>query len=179
MSGRPAAPGLQVDRVVDDLSGGRAWPAALIVGQAIFLAAVALYDMRHRRVPNVAIYPAIGAGLILAFLRPDGPWFGFVAAGAAVGLMFVVLGIISHGGMGMGDAKLATFIGLMAGWPGVLVAAFVAFAVGAVAGLALLATGRVGRRDPIPFAPALSVGAMVAAVAGRDVVRILWPGIAS
>lgn len=164
--------------MIEDLSGAPAWLALLVAGQAMFLAAIAVYDIRHRRVPNVAIYPATGVAVVLAFLRPDGPWYGFIAAGAGVGLLFVGLAIVSHGGMGMGDAKLATFIGLIAGWPGVLVAGFVAFALGAAAGLLLMATGRIGRRDPIPFAPALAVGAMVAAVAGRDVARILWPGIA-
>lgn len=164
--------------MIEDLSGAPGWVALLVAGQALFLAAIAVFDIRHRRVPNIAIYPAIGVALFLAFLRPDGPWFGFVAAGVGAGLLFVLLGLVSGGGIGMGDAKLATFIGLVAGWPGVLVATLVAFAVGAVAGLALVATGRVGRRDPIPFAPALTVGAMVAAVAGRDVVRMLWPGLA-
>jgi leader peptidase (prepilin peptidase)/N-methyltransferase len=164
--------------VIEDLRGAPAWLALLVAGQAIFLIAIAVHDVRYRRVPNVAIYPAIGIATVLAFLRPDGPWFGYIVAGAGVGLLFVLLAIVSNGGMGMGDAKLATFIGLIAGWPGVLVAAFVAFAVGAVAGLVLVLTGRVGRREPVPFAPALAVGAMVAALAGRDVVRIMWPGLA-
>jgi len=163
--------------MIEDLSSAPGWFAVLVAGQAIFLAVIAVFDIRHRRVPNIAIYPAIGLAAVLAFLRPDGPWVGFLAAGAGAGLFFVFLGVVSRSGMGMGDAKLATFIGLIAGWPGVLVATLVAFGVGAVAGLALVATGRLGRRDAIPFAPALTVGALVAAVAGRDVVRILWPGL--
>ena len=80
--------------------------------------------------------------------------------------------------MGGGDAKLAALIGLVAGWPAVLVAVFVAFALGAVAGLLLMAVGRLGRRDPLPFAPALAVGAATAALAGRQLAGLLWPGIA-
>ena len=164
--------------MIEDLSGAPAWMSALIAGQLAFLAVIAAYDLRHRKVPNIAIYPAIVIALALAFLRPDGPWWTFVAGGAAAAVLFVGLGLASRGGMGMGDAKLATFIGLMAGWPGILVAAFVAFGTGAAAGVLLVATGRLGRRDPLPFAPALAVGALVAAVAGRQLARALWPGIA-
>jgi prepilin signal peptidase PulO-like enzyme (type II secretory pathway) len=66
---------------------------------------------------------------------------------------------------------------LVAGWPGVLVAVFVAFAVGAAAGLLLIAIGRLSRRQPLPFAPALAFGAAAAALAGRQVAGLLWPGI--
>jgi len=150
----------------------------VVVGYGAFLVAIAAYDARRRRVPNMAIYPAIGLALGLAFLRPDGPWWSFVLAGAAAAALFVGIGLASGGGMGMGDAKLAAFIGLMTGWPGVLVAGFVAFAVGSAIGLFLIAIGRLGRREPLPFAPALAVGALTAAVAGRQLAGLLWPGVA-
>jgi prepilin signal peptidase PulO-like enzyme (type II secretory pathway) len=148
------------------------------IAYAAFLVAIAAYDMQQHRVPNLAIYPAIGVAFGLAFLRPDRPWWDFVLAGAAAASLFVVIDLVSGGGMGMGDAKLAAFIGLMTGWPGVLVAGFVAFAAGAAVGLLLIATGRLGRRDPMPFAPALAVGAMIAAIAGRQLTQLLWPGLA-
>ena len=59
-----------------------------------------------------------------------------------------------------------------------LVALFVAFALGAVAGVLLIAIGRLGRRDPLPFAPALAVGAATAALAGRQLAGLIWPGVA-
>ncbi len=147
------------------------------IAYAAFLVAIAAYDVRRHRVPNIAIYPAIGLAFGLAFLRPERPWWDFVLAGAAAATLFVVIGLLSGGGMGMGDAKLAAFIGLMTGWPGVLVAGFIAFAAGAAAGVLLVAIGRLGRRDPLPFAPALALGAMTAAVAGRQLTQLLWPGI--
>lgn len=76
--------------------------------------------------------------------------------------------------MGVGDAKLAAVIGLVAGWPGVVVALFVAFAAGAISGLTLVAAGA-DRRTAIPFAPALGVGAIMAVVAGRQLASILMP----
>ena len=75
--------------------------------------------------------------------------------------------------MGGGDAKLAALIGLVAGWPGVLVAVFAAFAVGAAAGLLLIAIGRLSRRQPLPFAPALAFGAATA-IKPDSFFRIKW-----
>lgn len=145
---------------------------------AAFLIAIAVYDVRRHRIPNVAVYPAIAVALVVAFVRPDGAWWSFLLAGLAATAFFIALGAISPGAMGGGDAKLAALIGLFAGWPGVLVAVFVAFAVGAAVGLLLIALGRLGRREPLPFAPALAVGAVTAALAGRQVAGLLWPGIA-
>jgi prepilin signal peptidase PulO-like enzyme (type II secretory pathway) len=163
--------------VLEDLSSAPWWSVAAAVSEIVFLVAVALHDLRSRRIPNAAVYPAILVALAFALVRPDGPWWSFVGAGLLAGSVFAIVSVASRGGMGMGDAKLATFIGLMAGWPGIAVAAFVACAAGAVAGLLLMATGRIGRREPSPFAPALAVGAFAAAVAGRPLARLLWPGI--
>ncbi|HEV8516196.1 MAG TPA: A24 family peptidase [Candidatus Limnocylindrales bacterium] len=163
--------------MIEDLAS---WPpmAPVLGGYAAFLGGVALYDARRRRIPNAAVYPALAVALGLAFLRPDGPWWSFLLAGLVAGALFLVLGIVSPGGMGMGDAKLAAVIGLMAGWPAVLAALFFSFATGALGGLALIAAGRIGRREPIPFGPALAVGALVAIIAGRPLAHLLWPGIA-
>jgi prepilin signal peptidase PulO-like enzyme (type II secretory pathway) len=156
------------------------WPAWMVwVGAlyAAFLIAIAVYDVRRQRIPNVAVYPAFAVALVVAFVRQDGAWWSFLLAGLSAAALFIALGAISSGAMGGGDAKLAALIGLMAGWPGVLVAVFVAFAVGAAVGLLLIALGRLGRHEPLPFAPALAVGAATAALAGRQVAGLLWPGI--
>ncbi|HEY4632864.1 MAG TPA: A24 family peptidase [Candidatus Limnocylindrales bacterium] len=159
------------------LPTGPAWLGWIGVGYAAFLIAIAIYDVRRRRVPNVAIYPAIAAATGLAFVRGDGEWWSFVLAGLGAGVFFAALAWIHPGSMGGGDIKLAALVGLMAGWPDVVVAIFVAFAVGATVGVILVGLGRLGRRDPLPFAPALAVGALTAAVAGHQVVATLWPGL--
>ncbi len=162
----------------ETLSSWPGWTVPLVVGYAAFLIGISVYDVRRHRIPNVAVYPAILVALGVAFVRPDGPAWSFLLAGLGAAAFFIVLGSVSGGAMGMGDAKLAALIGLVAGWPAVLVALFVAFALGAVSGLLLMALGRLGRRDPVPFAPALAVGAATAALAGRPLVGLLWPGAA-
>jgi leader peptidase (prepilin peptidase)/N-methyltransferase len=160
------------------LSNWPQWMVWIGAGYAAFLIAIAVYDVRRHRIPNIAIYPALGIALVVAFIRPDGAWWSFILAGVSAGAFFIAIGAVGRGAMGGGDAKLAALIGLMAGWPGVLVAIFVAFAFGATIGVLLIAIGRLGRRDPLPFAPALVVGAATAALAGRPIAGLLWPGLA-
>jgi prepilin signal peptidase PulO-like enzyme (type II secretory pathway) len=154
------------------------WTVPLVVGYAALLIGISLYDVRRHRIPNVAVYPAILVALVVAFVRPDGPWWSFVLSGLGAAAFFILLGSLGGGAMGGGDAKLAALIGLVAGFPAVLIALFVAFALGSVAGVLLIAIGRLGRRDPLPFAPALAVGAATAALAGRQLAGLLWPGVA-
>lgn len=154
------------------------WTVPLVVGYAALLIGISIYDVRRHRIPNVAVYPAILVALVVAFVRPDGPWWSFVLSGLGAAAFFILLGSLGGGSMGGGDAKLAALIGLVAGFPAVLIALFVAFALGSVAGVLLIAIGRLGRRDPLPFAPALAVGAATAALAGRQLAGLLWPGVA-
>ena len=151
------------------------WYVAILLAYAVFLVAIAIYDARWQRIPNRAVYPAVGAAIVLAFFQPTGPWWSFVLAGLFGGLLLFAVAIVSRGGLGLGDAKLAVLIGLMSGWPSILAALFLGFAGGAVVGVGLLASGRIGRRDPMPFGPALAAGAIAAIFVGPQLVRALWP----
>lgn len=163
--------------MIDDLASWPAWYLAVMIGFAALLGGIAAYDARRRRIPNAVVYPAILAAALLALVSPSGPWWSFLGAGLLAALALGSLAAVSRGGMGFGDVKLGALIGLLVGWPGVLVALFVAVASGAVAGLTLVALGRLGRRDPLPFAPALAVGALVGLLAGERLARLLWPGL--
>jgi prepilin signal peptidase PulO-like enzyme (type II secretory pathway) len=164
--------------VFETLSSWPGWTVPLVVGYAALLIGISVHDVRRHRIPNVAVYPAIVVALVVAFVRPDGQWWTFLLSGSGAAAFFILLGSVGGGAMGGGDAKLAALIGLVAGFPAVLIALFVAFTLGAIAGLVLIAVGRLGRRDPLPFAPALAVGAATAALAGRQLAGLLWPGIA-
>lgn len=153
-----------------------AWYVGALMAFGALLAVIAVHDARTRRIPNALVYPGIGAAVALAFLQPLAPWWTFIASGLVAGLAVGCLAAFT-GGMGFGDAKLAALIGLLLGWPATLVGLFAAFAVGASAGVALIAAGVVRRRDPIPFAPALAVGAVIGLVAGPSLARWLWPGL--
>jgi len=75
-----------------------------------------------------------------------------------------------HGGMGLGDVKLALAIGALLGWDMALLSLLFAAGAGSVVGIGLaLAHGR-GLRLGIPFGPFMAFGALVSLLYGPDLV---------
>ena len=89
---------------------GLLWAAAQLL-----LAFVACFDLVTRRVPNRVIIPAATAAFVLraAFAASSLP--EALAAGAIAFAFFLVVAVVTRGGMGMGDVKLASLIGLFLG----------------------------------------------------------------
>lgn len=159
-----------------DVGSWPAWYVVALLGFGVLLGVIAAHDARTRRIPNRLVYPGIVAGLILAFLQPTAPWWSYVASGVAAAAAIGALALAS-GAMGLGDAKLAGLVGLLLGWPATLIGLFAAFALGAVVGVLLMVVGAIGRREPVPFGPALAAGAAIGAVAGGPIAGWLWPGL--
>ena len=106
--------------------------------------------------------------------------------GAVVGLWLFdltsIFGSIAFGQtvMGGGDAKLAAMIGAWLGWKYLLLACFLACAMGAFVGGGAIALGRLDRRQPIPFGPFLAMGAGLTVIWGDDILstyfNLFFPG---
>ena len=133
-------------------------------------------DLEHSLILNKVVYP----GIVVAFLLSlyPWPWFSesigmraaYAALGGAIGFgIFLLIAVVSRGGMGWGDVKLAALIGLATGFPMVFLAIIMAAILGGVVAVVLLATGRRGRREMIPFGPFLVVAAMVTLVWGSNI----------
>lgn len=137
------------------------WVRAVVAAYAVVFVLCSATDLMSYRVPNVVTYPAIVAALILGLVAPDANAADVLAGGLlAGGLLFVPALLTSN--MGMGDAKLALFVGLALGLRAVVPALLVmAISGGMVAG-ALLAFRLRPRRAPMPYAPFIALGAVVA-----------------
>lgn len=72
-------------------------------------------------------------------------------------------------GMGFGDVKLALPLGLLLGWPKVLVWIFASFMIGAAFGIFLLATKKAKLKQAVPFGPFLIVGTLISLIWGDQV----------
>ena len=69
-------------------------------------------------------------------------------------------------GMGLGDVKLAFPLGLLFGWPDILVIAMMAFVIGGAFGLALISSGKKTMKSAVPFGPFLVLASTIAFFAG-------------
>lgn len=156
-------------------------PAFLVMVTVLII--LATIDLEHRRIPNEILGPAsIVAVLALAaaaMASGDPASLKDPAIGIfAYGLPLLGLAIAVPAGMGMGDVKLAGYLGWHLGWFSLLhvaVGAFTGFLLGAAAGLLLMAVGKKSRKSTIPFGPAMASGTLVAVLWGKALVAV-WSG---
>ena|GEM_PF-5314978 len=136
------------------------------------LLGVSATDLSHRIIPDSLL---LVGGLPAAALLFALPGASFVSHLGGMGLLFAltfVVALISGGGMGGGDVKLAAYLGLVLGLvPGV--AAFLAGGLLAgLYGLGLLVTRRGGLRDTFAFGPFLAGGAALVLLVAPSLVGL-------
>ncbi len=118
-------------------------------------------DLRDHRLPDrltfslcaAAILVAIGCAIVGAQL---GRILYALIGAFSLALFYFIIALVSKGGMGMGDVKLALSVGFVSGFFSahlVIVSTFVAFGLGSTIGLLLMATGKATRKSAIPFGP--------------------------
>lgn len=74
--------------------------------------------------------------------------------------------------LGLGDLKLGAALGLLLGYPQAIVGLFFGFITGAIIGILLLALKIKKSTDPVPFAPFLAAGAIIATLWGQQI--LFW-----
>jgi len=135
-------------------------------------------DLERGLILNKIVYPAMVVALLLStfssIFLPDieiVPFIGRAAIGGGIGLVvFFLIVIISRGGMGWGDVKLAALIGLVTGFPLVIVALFIGIILGGVVAVILLALKIKKRKETIPFGPFLSLAAIATLLWGNSII---------
>ncbi len=145
------------------------------------LVLVTVTDLEQRLIPNRAIVPAI---VIAALASPlwFGPGWWLALLGGAIGYGFfwlvVQLGdrILGHGAMGWGDVKLAAFVGLITGFPGIITALVLTIIAGGVVSLVLLLTRIVSLRSGIPYGPFICLGGLITMLYGQQVMTRFFFG---
>lgn len=151
------------------LRGGSAGETIALVGTAVGLALLITVDLAEHRLPD-ALTAATAGWLALCWLIccfAGDPWVHLgraLLASAVLGAGFLLLALITPGGIGLGDAKLAAVLGLLLGWfgwPQVLVGVLGAFLLGGLFAVALLLTRRASGRTAIAFGPWLVAGAVL------------------
>lgn len=166
-------------------------PLLLASAYAALFMLIGVIDWEHRLILDVVILPAIGVALLLALLAPG--WLNALfpqleqaspfswLVGGGIGLAFFSLAwllgqrLYGAGALGQGDIKLATFIGLITGFPLVIVALTSGILIGGVISLLLVLTRLRSLRSFIPYGPFLIVGAAIALWSGPDILR-WWLG---
>jgi leader peptidase (prepilin peptidase)/N-methyltransferase len=134
------------------------WEHKLILNKVTYpMAAVALVILAVDSVTSVSLVPAG-----FAFLPLDKPIILSGVIGGAVGLgFFLLVFLINPRGIGLGDVKLAFLIGLVTGWPMVIVALLIGILIGGLVAIVLLSLRLKGRKDAVPYGTLLAIGPII------------------
>ena len=140
-----------------------------VVAAALLAALIAItaIDLRHQIIPDVITLPGIVAGVVANLATGRVGWLDSLIGIAVGGGIFLVIILVSGGGMGGGDMKLGAMLGAFLGWKLGLLALLLGVLAGGAVAVVLLLLGRKGRKDAIPFGPYLALGGAVAAALGR------------
>jgi len=156
----------------------------VVLGASVaLLMVVALIDLEHGLILNKIMFPSI---IVLVVLSPFWTELGFsrtflgnddmvgtllnsLLSGLGSFLVFLAIAAVYPQGMGGGDVKLGGVIGLLVGYPGALIALWLAVVSGGLIAVGLVLTRKLGRKDSMPFGPFLAAGAVVALLAGSEI----------
>jgi len=147
------------------------------------LIVVFVSDLKYYIVPDEIIYSAIffafcyqivsnlrspisNISNLLSSLR-----FPFLSAIGAVIFFLVILLVTKGKGMGLGDVKIAAFMGLFLSFPNVLVALFLAFLAGSIVGIILIIFRKKTLKSKIPLAVFLSPATYIIFFWGQKIIE--------
>ncbi|MDR0138192.1 A24 family peptidase [Metabacillus idriensis] len=157
--------------------------AALLIGWsgelAVALTLISLFmiifvsDIKYMIIPDKVLLFFAGLFLIERIFIPLSPWWDSLIGAAAGFFLLLSIAFLSNGrGMGGGDIKLFAVLGFALGWKLVLLSFFLSCLVGSVIGLAAILTGKVKRRQPMPFGPSIMAGTLLAYFCGEEL--LMW-----
>lgn len=121
-------------------------------------------DIKYRIIPDGILLLLIIITVIMRIYQfPNLLFFNYFLTGAVFFILFLVLFLGTGGkGMGFGDVKYAFFMGLILGFPKIIVGFYVAFLTGAFISLILLMLGKKKMKSTVPFGPFLALATFIA-----------------
>ena len=117
-------------------------------------------DLLYFTLPDLLVYPS--CLVVGIYLISKGEWTNFLVGIVTLFFFLFLVLVTRFKGMGLGDVKLAFLMGLFLGFPKTLVALFLAFLTGALAGVILILLGKKKLKSRIPFGPFLVLGSWLA-----------------
>lgn len=167
----------------------------VFLAYASLLVTIFVIDLENHLILDIISYPAMIIVFVISFFRPEIKEVGWLGgsvisqavsslAGDAVaqavislfggftGFLVMLIPIVIYpAGMGWGDVKLAALVGLMTGFPLVIVSLLLAWIGGGLVAAVLLLLKIKGRKDEIPSGTFFAVSALVTLVWGEAILH--------
>jgi leader peptidase (prepilin peptidase)/N-methyltransferase len=146
----------------------------LVTVYSCVLFLVFVIDLEHRLILRVVIFPALLIALGGSFFYPGVGFRRAVLGGGCAFIVFYLLVVIGRlvfrrGAMGAGDVNLAAFVGLITGFPDVVLALTIAMLLGGVVSLILILCRVKKLRSYIPYGVFLVSGGLAVLLFGQEI----------
>ena len=138
---------------------------------AFVFVVLTFYDFLYKEIPDQVSLPAILVAILYALFQPS-----FSTTDLILGIVIPVVffGLLHFGSkgrwLGGGDIRIGALMGVLLGYPMILVGLFFGYLFGSIYSLGGLLLKQFGRGTQIPFAPFLLLGAYVAMFWGQAVI---------
>jgi len=145
---------------------------------AAALVVITFIDLDHQIIPDVISLPGIPVFFLLAWLVMGVPFweslFGILIGGGFLYLIAVGYELLTkREGMGGGDIKLLAMIGAFLGWKSLFFVVFMSSILGALVGVALIASRGKDMKYAVPFGPFLSIAAVMYLFVGVQLTHLV------
>ena len=146
---------------------------------ASLLLAVFVIDLKEMIIPDSLVASVMIVSVIYKCVNyflynlPFGLFDSILGLLAAGGLFLIIM-IVSRGGMGGGDVTLAGALGFVLGIRYILLNIFLSFTVGAIISIVLLAAKIKTRKDPVPFGPFIVLGFFITVLWGQELINLYY-----
>jgi len=139
------------------------------------LIVIFVYDFYWKQILDLVTLPAIVLSFFInGLLGVD--WKSMLLAGVIGGGFFLLQYLLSKGTwIGDGDIRLGFLMGVMVGFPAILLALFMTYCVGALVAVSMMLFGKAGPKSAIPFGPFLSGATIVVLLYGEPMLQFLKP----
>lgn len=144
------------------------------LGYAAILVLLTVTDLEHRLIQNKVILPAILFAVAGSFFAPDFGWRQAVFGGALGFIIFYLFALLARGGFGSGDVTLSAFLGLITGFPNVVIVLVYGILLGGLVSVVLLLTKKATLKTFIPYGPFLMLSGMAIFLWGNSLSAWIW-----
>jgi leader peptidase (prepilin peptidase)/N-methyltransferase len=136
---------------------------------------ITVIDLQHMIIPDILVIMILVSTIIYKLvsylLYSNSPEILNSIGGLVLSsLLFILIILISKGGMGGGDVTLIGALGFILGIKKVFLTIFLSFILGAIISIFLLITKIKGKKDPIPFGPFIILGFFITVFWGEGLI---------
>ena len=137
-------------------------------------------DLKYGIIPNKIIFPSVLVTLLWLLFSQQPTAINHLLSAIGASLFLTLISYIYYlirkkESIGGGDIKFAFLMGLLLGFPNIILAFYIAFLTGAGYSIILILWARLKLKDSIPFGPFLVLGTFASLYLGRQIFSLILP----